>query len=209
MFAIAAVLLNFDAAFACGTKAKAYEAAMKSDLRNLVSAQEAFFSDSARYTTNLASLFVKKSTGVASVTVTQVTDSGWAATATHSQTTAVCAIYVGLRPSDVDPGRAQGTPWCEGGKRDWTLAGQDVGISVLFFLAVLTLATFVFLRGPRGFGCAATGLTTLTALFALLVVFNSGCGLYPIALLAFFVVPALGVFALALWRHNRVSAAPP
>src|SRR5437870_10504604 len=36
------------------TKEKAYVAAMKSDLRNLATAEEAFFYDSAKYTTNFA-----------------------------------------------------------------------------------------------------------------------------------------------------------
>src|SRR5947207_12778066 len=38
------------------TKEKAYVAAMKSDLRNLATAEEAFFYDSAKYTTNFALL---------------------------------------------------------------------------------------------------------------------------------------------------------
>src|SRR5262245_59163289 len=46
------------------TKSKAYVTAMKSDLRNLVSAEESLFSDSARYTANVTSLGFKASTGV-------------------------------------------------------------------------------------------------------------------------------------------------
>ena len=66
------------------TKSKAYITAMKSDLRNLVSSQESFFSDSSRYTTNLTSLGFKQSTGVAAPA--SVTYPGaWVATNTHSQ----------------------------------------------------------------------------------------------------------------------------
>ena len=38
------------------TKEQAYVANMKSDLRNLINAEEAFFSDSSRYTSSLTSL---------------------------------------------------------------------------------------------------------------------------------------------------------
>src|SRR5438445_4502266 len=37
------------------TKGKAYIASMKSDLRNLVTAEEAFFADSVKYSTNVTS----------------------------------------------------------------------------------------------------------------------------------------------------------
>ncbi len=40
-----------------GTKEKAYLAEMKSDLRNLVTAEEAYFADSTRFTTNLGSMY--------------------------------------------------------------------------------------------------------------------------------------------------------
>ena len=59
---IVVVIIGILAAIAipkfANTKGKAYVTAMKSDLRNLVSAQESFFSDSARYTTSLTSLGV-------------------------------------------------------------------------------------------------------------------------------------------------------
>src|SRR5881392_2007279 len=64
------------------TKSKAYVTAMKSDLRNLVSAEESLFSDSARYTSNLTSLGFKASTGVAAPAI--VTYPGaWVATNSH------------------------------------------------------------------------------------------------------------------------------
>ena len=65
---IVVVIIGILAAIAipkfANTKSKAYITAMKSDLRNLVSAEESFFSDSSRYTTNLTSLGFKQSTGV-------------------------------------------------------------------------------------------------------------------------------------------------
>jgi prepilin-type N-terminal cleavage/methylation domain-containing protein len=79
------------------TKTKAYVTAMKSDLRNLVTAEEAFFSDSTYYTTatNLVSRNgFKNSSGVGVPTV--VTGAGyWSATVTHSQISGgTCGIGV-------------------------------------------------------------------------------------------------------------------
>src|SRR6266853_1841637 len=54
---IVVVIIGILAAIAipkfANTKGKAYIASMKSDLRNLVTAEEAFFADSVKYNTNL------------------------------------------------------------------------------------------------------------------------------------------------------------
>jgi len=79
------------------TKSKAYVTAMKSDLRNLVTAEEAFFADSTYYTT-ATNLVTRKgyrnTTGVGVPAVT--TGAGfWSATVTHSQLAgATCGIGV-------------------------------------------------------------------------------------------------------------------
>ena len=98
---IVVVIIGILAAIAipkfANTKSKAYVTAMKSDLRNLVNAEEAFFSDSTYYT-SAANLMSKNSwkstTGVGSPAV--VTGSGyWSATVTHSQLAgATCGIGV-------------------------------------------------------------------------------------------------------------------
>jgi type IV pilus assembly protein PilA len=79
------------------TKTKAYVTAMKSDLRNLVTAEEAFFSDSTYYTTAarlVARNGFKNSSGVGVPAV--ATGPGyWSATVTHSQIAgATCGIGV-------------------------------------------------------------------------------------------------------------------
>src|SRR4051794_36324990 len=79
------------------TKSKAYVTAMKSDLRNLVTAEEAFFSDSTYYTTAarlVARNGFKNSSGVG--VPTAVTGAGyWSATVTHGQLAgATCGIGV-------------------------------------------------------------------------------------------------------------------
>ena len=51
------------------TKEKAYIAAMKSDLRNLVTAESAFFADSVKYTPDVPQLHFKPSTRVSPPTI--------------------------------------------------------------------------------------------------------------------------------------------
>ena len=77
------------------TKEKAYLAAMKSDLRNLVNAEEAFFVDSVKYAGTVAQLNYRQSTGVGTPTIS--TGAGfWLATVTHTQMAATrqCQIAV-------------------------------------------------------------------------------------------------------------------
>jgi prepilin-type N-terminal cleavage/methylation domain-containing protein len=76
------------------TKEKAYIASMKSDLRNLATAQEAFLFDSLTYSANLALLNYAASAGV-TITVNTATGGGWSATASHSVTTRQCYMIYG------------------------------------------------------------------------------------------------------------------
>jgi len=78
------------------TKEKAYLTSMKSDLRNLVTAEEAYFADSIKYTTNLGTAY-RASTGVVGPTITLTAD-GWTATVSHTATTKTCAIFGGSTP---------------------------------------------------------------------------------------------------------------
>jgi type IV pilus assembly protein PilA len=91
------------------TKEKAYVAAMKSDLRNLVTAQESYFSDFVTYTTNLGT-YHTPSTGV-SVTVTGASGSGWQATSSHNATTKTCGIYYGTGTPPIS-GQNESEPKC-------------------------------------------------------------------------------------------------
>ena len=79
------------------TKEKAYVAAMKSDLRNLVTAQEAYLYDEATYYDGAvpsANFDYRASSGV-SVTLSNVTAGGWAAVTSHPTTVKTCAIFMG------------------------------------------------------------------------------------------------------------------
>src|SRR2546430_2827840 len=105
---IVVVIIGILAAIAipkfANTKEKAYLASMKSDLRNLVTAEEAYFADSIKYTTTKActnpapagpnsfcnttcnTLFaIKTGTG---------TQAGWTATVTNPNTAKSCQILV-------------------------------------------------------------------------------------------------------------------
>jgi prepilin-type N-terminal cleavage/methylation domain-containing protein len=77
------------------SREKAIMAAMKSDLRNLASAQESYFYDYIAYTQTLANLVAfRPSTGV-TITINQATMGGWSATAAHANTTRQCFLFVG------------------------------------------------------------------------------------------------------------------
>ena len=77
------------------TKEKAYVSAMKSDLRNLVTAQESYFGDNDTYG-NLAGLGTaySSSSGV-TVAITANSGTGWAGTSDHNGTSQQCTITIG------------------------------------------------------------------------------------------------------------------
>jgi len=77
------------------TKGKANAAALKSDLRNLASAQEAYFYDNSAYATLVSQMSFKTSPGVV-LTVIDASASGWSARATHpSSYPLTCALFQG------------------------------------------------------------------------------------------------------------------
>jgi prepilin-type N-terminal cleavage/methylation domain-containing protein len=77
------------------SREKALVAAMKSDLRNLATAQESYFYVNVTYAGSLASLpTFRASTGV-SVAINQATIRGWSATASHTGSTRQCFLFVG------------------------------------------------------------------------------------------------------------------
>src|SRR5437899_4944523 len=85
---IVVVIIGILAAIAipkfANTKSKAYITAMKSDLRNLVTSEEAFFADSSKYTSTVTLLKFQSSTGVNSPALTAGAGF-WTATVNHTQ----------------------------------------------------------------------------------------------------------------------------
>ena len=112
---IVVVIIGILAAFAipkfANTKQKAYVAQMKSDLKNLATAEEAFFYDSTYYTSSLASLNnFSPSTGV-TLTVVEATPMGWSAQTVHSQTSRMCTLYQGTA-TPIPPATVEGRITC-------------------------------------------------------------------------------------------------
>ncbi len=112
---IVVVIIGILAAIAipkfANTKAKAYVASEKADLRNLVTAQEAYFSDTVTYATTTANLNYNMSAGN-TITITAATGTGWSATASNNATTTTCGIYVGSATPPI-AGEAEGAPTCK------------------------------------------------------------------------------------------------
>jgi type IV pilus assembly protein PilA len=112
---IVVVIIGILAAIAipkfANTKQKAYIASMKTDLRNLVTAEEAYFADSIAYTSNLGTNFATTTGNVlGSITVT---GDGWTATETNvnvASPVVTCAIFIGS--TSVAPASNEGEPKC-------------------------------------------------------------------------------------------------
>lgn len=95
-----------------GVKRRSYRAQMQSDLRHLMIAQEQYMGDNGTYAPNVTLLqpaFV--ATGGNTLTVTQASGMGWAATATSANSQETCAIFVGTAP--VAPATVEGVAGCQ------------------------------------------------------------------------------------------------
>ena len=93
------------------TKGRANIARVKSDLRNLETAQESFFYENSMYSTTLPPLKMNLSPGV-SVTIVSADSSGWSATAIHATTNPVlCAVYYG-KAAPIAPATQEGQIAC-------------------------------------------------------------------------------------------------
>ena len=77
------------------SRERAFMAALKSDLRNLATAEEAYFFDNAMYTTSLVSLPAYSTSPGNSVTINQATVGGWSATASRPGLTKQCYLFIG------------------------------------------------------------------------------------------------------------------
>jgi type IV pilus assembly protein PilA len=119
---IVVVIIGILAAIAipkfANTKEKAYLASMKSDLRNMATVQEGYFSDFQVYTTGSGSNIGGTTTSLAGfvpsagVTVAAVATggTGWSATTKHSATTRTCSMYIGV--AQVGPANVEAEPKC-------------------------------------------------------------------------------------------------
>ncbi len=94
------------------TKGKANAAALKSDLRNLATAQEAYFYDNTMYASSISQLSFNNSPGVV-ISIIQATGSGWSASATHPASYPLtCALFQGNVPA-ATPATVEGLIGCQ------------------------------------------------------------------------------------------------
>jgi len=124
---IVVVIIGILAAIAipkfANTKQKAVKSAMISDLRNLATAQEAFFADSTKYATSYATTI---GTGTVSFAVSQnnvltissgSNASGWAASISnvgYNTGASYCGVYLGAGFSGSQTGATtEGVPGCQ------------------------------------------------------------------------------------------------
>ena len=93
------------------TKGKAYLASVKSDLKNVSTAEESFFYEHRTYSTDIDSLKAVASPGVI-LTIVTATANGWAATAYHPLSWPhTCALFYGSVPA-VAPATQEGEVAC-------------------------------------------------------------------------------------------------
>ncbi|HUO50974.1 MAG TPA: prepilin-type N-terminal cleavage/methylation domain-containing protein [Gemmatimonadaceae bacterium] len=93
------------------TKREAYIASMRTDLRNLATAQESYFYTNDVYTTNPASLNFTSSPGVV-LSIPEATAGGWSGVTTHPLVgTTKCALFMG-KAAPVAPATVEGQVTC-------------------------------------------------------------------------------------------------
>lgn len=145
---------------ACTTKERAYVPAMKSDLRNLATAQESFRADSNRYASSFDELTptLFRATAGVSVTLDSGNARGWSAHASHASTAATCAMTTTIAGTD----STDGVPVCHEVE-----SATHVSHRYRFY-AFIAITAFVGLTAALGHG-------RWNAFVALLVL----CGLNP------------------------------
>jgi len=97
------------------TKEKAYLGTMKSDLRNLATAQESYFYEHNTYYSGgvPAAGFLYNPSRDVSVSLSDVSIAGWSATATHPGATGkTCAVFYGVA-APVAPAVTEGVVACQ------------------------------------------------------------------------------------------------
>ena len=114
---IVVVIIGILAAIAipkfANTKQKAYITAMKSDLRNLVTAEEAYFADSSQYTSTVSNLKFQSTNSVSSPVIVAGTGN-WYATVTHTQIASPFSCGVGINTTNpVVASASEGEPICQ------------------------------------------------------------------------------------------------
>ncbi len=114
---IVVVIIGILAAIAipkfANSKGKAFNATLKSDLRNLATAQESYFFSNSVYTTSIVGLSYNTSPGV-TVSIGAGNATGWSATATHPNATpGTCGIFIGTASPPLGATTVEGQVGCQ------------------------------------------------------------------------------------------------
>lgn len=154
--ALTLVAMSARPACACSTKAPGYRAQMKSDLRNLVSAQESFREDRRRYAGSIADLGTRyaSSTGIVVTIDSLIGTQGWAATARHAD---LGEEYCQLSNVSTDDPVSQ--PRCSGDKRR---AANQLALDVEFYIGLVAviIAFATAAAGRMHWGAAMATVST-------------------------------------------------
>ena len=211
VYALAAVLLHVDSAFASRCGYRGSPMSVKSDLRNLASQQEQFHHDSARYSASLTALGFQASEGV--TITTQLTGTGYVGRGTHAGISGLCMIYVGLRPATFPATATAGEPFCVF-EVPQTRREPSVNSDLLLWYALLILTLWLvtkrFLAHGRGAWWARRGIALIAVLYAVWIAIPVPyeCPPLPPDLTVPTVLAtlAMGVFALAWLVQIRRSS---
>lgn len=94
------------------TKGKANAASLRADLRNLVTAEEAYFYDNSAYTVDINALNIRLTSGV-TISFGSATSGGWSAKVTHPLAWPIeCAVFIGSVPV-LPPAKSEGLIACQ------------------------------------------------------------------------------------------------
>jgi len=94
------------------TKGKANAASLRADIRNLITAEEAYFYDNSAYTNTVSSLNLRMTTGV-TVSFGSATAGGWSAKVTHPMAWPIeCAVFFGSAAA-LAPATSEGLIACQ------------------------------------------------------------------------------------------------
>ena len=94
------------------TKGKANAASLRADLRNLVTAEEAYFYDNSAYTSDINALNIRVTSGV-TISFGTASPGGWSARVTHPLAWPIrCAVFFGSAPA-LSPATSEGLIACE------------------------------------------------------------------------------------------------
>ncbi|HXE60832.1 MAG TPA: hypothetical protein VN607_09000, partial [Gemmatimonadaceae bacterium] len=91
---------------------KAYIASMKSDLKNLATSEEAYYSDKNTYSTDTSALNFNTSTGN-SLVIDAADATGWKATMTNSRVTSIASCKIGTGADTLGGGIPDGVVTCQ------------------------------------------------------------------------------------------------